>query len=598
MQVSVVVATYNRRAPLRRLLDSLFLQSLESAAMEIVVVDDGSTDGTTETLERLHAPCPMQVLSRANKGQAHARNTGWRAATGRLVLFLDDDMECPPTLLSEHLAAHRDDGAYRDDRVVVGRITASEPGRPSLAWDLTTGQLVKWEERLERSPELAWPDDAYVFANCSVSRSLLERVGGFDPAFYRALEDHDLGLRLWAEGARFVYAPRAVVEHTYTKSSREAVRDERWYGRAEVRLGQKHPTILPHTSLAGLSALPWWKQLVVRAFARSPGVARVLLGAPIAALERLPAARPVRWFGRKLVWLWMRATRLGAAVEALGGWPAFDARFSRRLAILMYHRVGLPRAGTYPDLTVSPEAFERHLAALERRGYQSITPTDYLAWRLGESELPERAVMLTFDDGYADIAENAFPVLSRYGFRSCVFVVTGRVGGTNTWDQELGSASLRLLRRQEMLDAQDGGIELGGHSRTHPSLAAITIDQVREEVAGCRADMQRLTGRPPVAFAYPYGEADSRVVAEVRKAFPLGFSTTEGLNFLSTDAHLLRRSMVQPHDTGRTILLRVLLGYSPWDVLLRWRAAALRPFKRLIRRLRRGPSGSAPSTLP
>lgn len=598
MRVCVVVATYNRRASLRRLLDSLFAQELEAAEMEIVVVDDGSTDGTRAMVEAMQAPCPLRVISQPNAGQAHARNTGWRAGTGRVVLFLDDDLECPPTLLAEHLAAHRADDGYDDRRVVVGGLTASRPARPSMAWELRDRQLAEWTQRLDRSPTLVWPDDAYVFTNCSVSRSMLERVGGYDEAFYRALEDHDLGLRLWAEGARFVYAPGAVVEHTHHKSSREAVRDEQRYGRAEVLLGRKHPSVLQHGSLGGIAAMSWWKRTAVRALARRPTAARLLLGTPVALIERAPAGWPVRRLGMRLLSLWMRASRVGAAVEALGGWPAYDARFSRRLAVLMYHRVGPPRAGTYPDLTVSGAAFARQTAALERGGYRPVSPTEYLAWRLGQAELPERAVMITFDDGYADIADHALPVLSRHGFASCVFVVTGRFGETNTWDEELGSEPLRLLGLPQTMDAQQQGAELGGHSRTHPNLTAVPAERLREEVDGCRTDLERLTGRPPVAFAYPWGEADEREVAEVRKAFPLAFSTAEGLNYLGTDAHMLRRTMVLPGDSGRAVLLRARLGYSPRDVLLRWRGAATRPVKRLVRRFSSAATGSEPSPKP
>jgi len=582
VRISVVVATFNRRASLKNLLESLFRQDIEPARMEIIVVIDGSTDGTQDMLGELRSPCSMRVLAQGNAGQAAARNAGWQLASAAVVLFLDDDLECPPNLLSVHLAAH----GVSDDCVVVGRIDSSADGRPTLAHDLLRRQLLAWEQRLAQSPELRWPEDAYVSTNCSVSRRLLEVVGGFDPSFYRALEDHDLGLRLWAQSGRFVYEPKAVVQQKYSKASVDAVRDEIWYGRCEVLLGQKYPSSLQHTLLARLAAMGWWRQRLLRLFAAFPASARLVLGVPISLIERIPAPESAMALGRRMLAFWMQATRLRAAVQAMGGWTAFDATFSRRLAVLMYHHVGSARTGTYPDLTVSAETFERQISALARRGYTGISPTDYLSWRLGKSALPSRAVMVTFDDGYADIAQYAFPVLASFGFGSCVFIVTGEIGGTNSWDEARGSATHRLLTREQIGEWQGKVVEFGGHSRTHVSLPSTALRELNEEIAGCRVDMQHLTGLCPVAFAYPYGDFDSRVVAEVRTAFSLAFTAEEGLNYLSTDPHLLRRTMVLPRDSGRVVVLRALLGYSPRDVLLRWRSVATRPVKRLISHLR------------
>lgn len=578
----MVVATYNRRTQLRNLLDSLFAQDLPPTDMEIVVVVDGSSDGTTDMLRELQPACRIRIVEQANAGQAAARNAGLRVAAAPIVLFLDDDLECPPNLLSEHLALH-DRGP---GQVVVGRIESRLAGRRSLSHEKLESQLQGWERRMEDQPGMRWPEDAYAATNCSIDRRLLEQVGGFDPAFYRALEDHDLGLRLWSEGGRFVYAPGAVVRQHYSKTTRDVIREERWYGRAEVRLGRKHPECLQHTLLARAAAQSWWRRRLLRLFATFPIAARVLLGIPLELFERLAPAAPI---GQRLLAAWMQAVRMRAAVDALGGWPNFDEVFSRRLAVLMYHHVGPARSGTYPDLTVSPEAFTRQIASLARHGYKAISPQEYLRARRGEAPLPKRAVMLTFDDGYADIAEHALPVLERFGFGSAVFIVTGEIGGTNSWDEARGSGTHRLLTREQIITWQAKGVEFGAHTRVHASLPSLETRELPEEIAGSGDDLERLTGCPPVAFAYPYGEYDERALEVARSACQLAFTTEEGLNWLATDPHRLRRTMAMPDDTGWDTLLRVRLGYNPWEILLRWRAAAVRPVRRALAMLRRSP---------
>ena len=105
-----------------------------------------------------------------------------------------------------------------------------------------------------------------------------------------------------------------------------------------------------------------------------------------------------------------------------------------RLPVLMYHHVGPLRAGACPSLTVAPDRFERQVSWLARNRYVGIRPGDWLAHRAGRP-LPSKPVLLTFDDGYADIVEYALPVLQRHSFGAVVFVVTGRMAGASEWDR-------------------------------------------------------------------------------------------------------------------------------------------------------------------
>ena len=230
------------------------------------------------------------------------------------------------------------------------------------------------------------------------------------------------------------------------------------------------------------------------------------------------------------------------------------------MPVLLYHHVGPFKAGTYRELTVSPEKFERQVRWLARRGYVGIKPADWLNWVRDGKSLPEKPILLTFDDAYADIAEYALPILRKYGFSGTVFVVTERLGGTNTWDEAQGCGTLHLMTAEQIRYWAGQGIEFGAHSRTHAHLSKLSAAELSAEVAGSKSDLSALLGHPIVSFAYPYGDYNDAVHDLVRGEFDLAFSIEEGLNYLSGDLHLLKRSFVGPGDSLLEFALTVRRG--------------------------------------
>jgi peptidoglycan/xylan/chitin deacetylase (PgdA/CDA1 family) len=246
-----------------------------------------------------------------------------------------------------------------------------------------------------------------------------------------------------------------------------------------------------------------------------------------------------------------------------GSWKALQADLGARLPVLMYHHVGQPQPGVPRSLTVSQEQFEGQIRWLARRGYVGICPADWLAWCREGKPLPPRPVLLTFDDGYADLLKHAVPVLKRYGFGAAVFVVSGQIGGTNIWDGAQPVPFGRLLAADEIRELAALGIEIGAHSHSHPDLRALSEEELGEEVAGSARDLGVICNRQILSFAYPYGHHDGRVRDRVRATYDLAYTTEEGMNTLLTDHQGLRRTMVQPSDRLIDFACRVWWGWNP-----------------------------------
>ena len=234
-----------------------------------------------------------------------------------------------------------------------------------------------------------------------------------------------------------------------------------------------------------------------------------------------------------------------------------------RLLVLLYHHVGPNSAGLYPSLTVSPGLFEEQLRWLARRGYVGIRPSDWLRWRREGTALPAKPVLLTFDDGYADVAEYALPLLRSYGFGASVFIVTGRVGGTNTWDEAEGSGTQRLMTSEQIRYWATQQIEFGSHSRTHADLTTLAETKLDAEVTGSGNELSNILGTRVISFAYPYGHHSEVVRQRVEHTYDLAFTVDEGVNGRQTDLLLLKRTMVWPSNTTLDLAFQVRWGWSP-----------------------------------
>jgi peptidoglycan/xylan/chitin deacetylase (PgdA/CDA1 family) len=298
------------------------------------------------------------------------------------------------------------------------------------------------------------------------------------------------------------------------------------------------------------------------------------------------------------------------------------------LAVLTYHRVDDPSALPllYPGLISAPPAeFEEQIRFLASQ-CRAISLTELLAVRRGEARLEPRSVLVTFDDGYRDFAEHAWPILKRYGIPVTLFVPTAYPGDPDRafwWDRLYGAlvstgprgriatpagefrlataadrlqAFRRLRTHLEALSQEEAmklvdelcsalaaptpasavlgwpelralaadGVVLAPHSRSHPLLDRLPREAVRDEIVGSLEDLEREIGVTPPVFAYPGGAQDAYVTRILEEAgFELAFATTRGTNDLRRTDWLRLRRINVGRASGLPLIRAQLLPWWP-----------------------------------
>jgi GT2 family glycosyltransferase len=234
--ISVIIPTYRRRASVQRVLAALAEQTLPPDRFEALVAIDGSEDGTRELVAQFAAPYQLRGLWQLNRGRAAACNMGLAAASGELIVILDDDMEPAPGFLAAHLAAH----ARGDRLAVLGAVpVALDQARPVTG--LIAAKFSTLQARLAQPGRTIHFREFYS-GNASIRAAELAAVGGFDEAFkVYGNEDSELALRLLRAGVQITFCAEALARQHYAKDFAALARDNVAKGRTAVLLASKAP---------------------------------------------------------------------------------------------------------------------------------------------------------------------------------------------------------------------------------------------------------------------------------------------------------------------------------------------------------------------
>jgi peptidoglycan/xylan/chitin deacetylase (PgdA/CDA1 family) len=222
----------------------------------------------------------------------------------------------------------------------------------------------------------------------------------------------------------------------------------------------------------------------------------------------------------------------------------------------MYHSIAAAPNDATRELSVGPEAFAEQMALL---GDQGFTPVDTAAlaarWRSG-GPLPERPVLITFDDGYEGVHRHGLPVLAKHGFAATLFVSTGWIKGAH----DTGGGLDAMLSWAQVRELAAEQVEIGGHSHTHPQLDQLSDDALRFEVRRCKEIIADELGSRPASFAYPYGYSSRRVRQVVRETgFAQSLAVGNGLARRRQGPYALQRVTVR-RGTGIEEFERLVEG--------------------------------------
>jgi peptidoglycan/xylan/chitin deacetylase (PgdA/CDA1 family)/GT2 family glycosyltransferase len=560
MRFSVVIPTFQRRELVVRAVSALERQSFRD--FETIVVIDGSSDGTADALRSLELSFPLLIVEQPNRGAAAARNAGAAGAHGALLLFLDDDMEADPELLAEHERSH---AAGAD--IVLGHLPLHPASPPSV---LTPG-VGRWtERRRQRLAEAGShiPASDLLTGQLSIARETFERLGGFDLAFTRegafGGEDVDFGHRARQEGLSIAFNQAAVSFQYYDIDPSVFTRRSREAASAAQELAAKHPEHA--TELGGPArsfSSPHRRAIMGRLAAAPSALSLPLVNFAIALARRSDPGR----YGRTLFF------DVQAMEQLRGARMARRALARPQAVVLAYHAISdLRDDPVLGEYGLPPERLAMQLDMLRRRGWRFVGLDELLQTLAGAGDLPARSILVTFDDAYADLLTEGWPVLAARGIPAVVFPVSRCIGGTNEWDVRIGARELRILDEAGLRELAANGITIGSHGATHRPVTSLEPSELATELRESAERIASLGLPEPTVFAYPHGRWNDEAAAAVREAgYAAAFTVSPGVVRRTEDRYALPRIEAHASDTPLRLWLKLVTAAWPE----RWRTRLL-----------------------
>jgi glycosyltransferase involved in cell wall biosynthesis/peptidoglycan/xylan/chitin deacetylase (PgdA/CDA1 family) len=541
---SIIIPTYQRREVVCGSIEALCRINYPGK-LEIIVVVDGSTDGTAAALRGLQCPLPLQVIEQENRGAANARNRGAAEAKEEILLFLDDDMICEPDLIEQHARMYRE-GAD----AVIGQT----PTHPDSAPGFLSDAVRRWIDNEKiRSAVSHW--DIFT-GQLSVRRSTFEAIGGFDEHYTAgeafANEDADLGVRL-VSGFNVRRNWAAVTHQKYVVTPRQYMARAKKALQADLHFLGKHPQYSRELFEArGINS-----QLARFAY--------IPLGRIPFASKMIPAAAV--WMGEAALRSPFRRSRIVSRLFSGSRWVAYWAAFrqqrllpgTERLLVLTYHAIeDQLEDPVLAPYGIPPQLFIEQLDHLLSAGFSFVSPDDFASFLVHGAPLPKRPVLLTFDDCYENLLRVARDVLSPRGIRPIAFAVTAMKSGTNEWDQPKGATTRQLLTAEQLSKLAAMGVEIGSHSRTHRDMTLLNASEQAAEARGSADDLVAEGLPRPRFFAYPFGAVDEqsrKAVEEAGYLAAFGCRTDHATG--KSDRFVLPRVGIFASDRGERFRMKI-----------------------------------------
>lgn len=207
------------------------------------------------------------------------------------------------------------------------------------------------------------------------------------------------------------------------------------------------------------------------------------------------------------------------------------------LPILTFHDIDDQRS----FISFSPRLFRLGMAKLHESGYQTLSLLEAVDYLRRGASFPDRSLVITFDDGYQTMYDEAFPVLQRYGLSATVFLTVGEKGTAGPSDRLPSLEGRSMLTWREIREMHRWGINFGAHTLTHPDLTRLPFDRIEAELCDSKAIIEDALGAPVACFAYPYGRYDHRSREIAWQYFACACSDKLGLITAGSDPYALER---------------------------------------------------------
>jgi len=239
-----------------------------------------------------------------------------------------------------------------------------------------------------------------------------------------------------------------------------------------------------------------------------------------------------------------------------------------RAIVLTYHNIGIPPRGTgMPGLYVTPRMFRFQMWYLKIAGFKVVSLRDILKFVRGESH-SNKLVAITFDDGFQDFYDNAYPVLKMYKYPSAVFLVSDLTGKENIWDYKKIKDRKRLLDWDKILELKNDGVIFGSHSKTHRSLTSLSEKELKDETEGSKKAIEERLKSPVEFFCYPYGDYSEEARSAVKEAgYSAAITTRRGYVLMNDNPFEIRRVSIKLNTHPLSFLYKLHVNYKARDGL-------------------------------
>jgi peptidoglycan/xylan/chitin deacetylase (PgdA/CDA1 family) len=235
-------------------------------------------------------------------------------------------------------------------------------------------------------------------------------------------------------------------------------------------------------------------------------------------------------------------------------------------------------------ISFAPHVFRRGLARLHENGYRTLHLTQAMETLASGQPIPSRTFVITFDDGYQSVYEQALPVLHDFGMSATIFLTVGESATAPSGGRLPSFGGRSLLSWPEIREMSQLGMSFGAHTLTHPDLTCVSVKQAEAEIHRSKTVIEDALGFPVTSFAYPYGRYDRRSQEIVRRHFALACSDKLGLATTKSNRYALERVDAYYLRTDRLFGFMLSMAF-PWYI-------ATRKIPREIRRTIRHQIGS------